>query len=33
MEQNGSLPNLQEAATGSYPEPDASTPHLPTYFP
>jgi hypothetical protein len=33
MEPEGSLPCLQESAIGSYPEPDASSPHLPTLFP
>jgi hypothetical protein len=28
MEPEGSLPYSQEPATGPYPEPDASTPHL-----
>jgi len=30
MEPEGSLPCLQQPATGPYPEPDASSPHLPT---
>jgi hypothetical protein len=30
MKPEGSLPRSQEPATGPYPEPDASTPHLPT---
>jgi hypothetical protein len=32
MEPEGSLPRSQEAATGPYPEPDASSPHLQTLF-
>jgi hypothetical protein len=32
METEGSLPSTQEPATGPYPEPDASSPHLPTLF-
>jgi hypothetical protein len=28
----GSLPRSQEPATGPYPEPDASSPHIPTLF-
>jgi hypothetical protein len=33
MEPDGSLPFSQGSATGPYPEPDASSPHLPTMFP
>jgi hypothetical protein len=33
MEPDGSLPCSQQPATGPYPEPDASTPHLTTLFP
>jgi hypothetical protein len=33
MEPEGSLPYSQQPATGSYPEPDESSPHLPTLFP
>jgi hypothetical protein len=33
MEPEGSLPRLQQPLTGSYYEPDASSPHLPTLFP
>jgi hypothetical protein len=33
MEPEDSLPRSQEPATGSYPEPDASSPHIPTLFP
>jgi hypothetical protein len=33
MESEGSLPRSQESATGPYPEPDASSPHLSTLFP
>jgi hypothetical protein len=33
MESEGSLPCPQEPATGPYPEPDASNPHLPNLFP
>jgi hypothetical protein len=32
MGPEGSLPFSQEPASGSYPEPDASTPHLPILF-
>jgi hypothetical protein len=32
MEPDGSLPYLQQPATGPCPEPDASSPHLPTLF-
>jgi hypothetical protein len=33
MEPEGSLPYSQDPATGRYPEPDESSPHLPTLFP
>jgi len=33
MELEGSLPFLQQPATGSYPEPYASSPQLSTLFP
>jgi hypothetical protein len=33
MEYEGSLPCLQEPATGPHPEPDTFVPHLPTQFP
>jgi hypothetical protein len=33
MEPEGSLPCSQKPATGSYPEPDASSQHLLTLFP
>jgi hypothetical protein len=32
MEPEGSLPCLQEPATGPYPESDQSSPHPPTLF-
>jgi len=32
MELEGSLPSSQHPDTGSYPEPDASSTHLPTLF-
>jgi hypothetical protein len=32
MEPECSLPYSQEPATGPYPEPDESIPHLPTLF-
>jgi hypothetical protein len=32
MESEGSLPYSQQPVTGPYPEPDASSPHLPTLF-
>jgi hypothetical protein len=32
MEPECSLPFLQEPATGPYPEPDASNPHIPILF-
>jgi hypothetical protein len=32
MEPKGSLPCLQEPANFPYPEPDESSPHLPTPF-
>jgi hypothetical protein len=32
-ESEGSLPCAQQPATGSYPEPDESSPHLPTLVP
>jgi len=32
MESEGSLPCSQDAATGPYPKPDASSPHIPTLF-
>jgi hypothetical protein len=31
MELEGSLPCAQEPSTGPYPEPDASSPHLPPF--
>jgi len=33
MESEGSLPYSQQPTTDPYPEPDASSPHLPTLFP
>jgi hypothetical protein len=33
MESEDSLLCLQEPTTGTYPEPEAYTPHLPTQFP
>jgi len=33
MEPESSLPCSQEPATGPYPDPDASSLHLPTLFP
>jgi hypothetical protein len=33
MEPEGSLPYSQQPAAGPYPEPDESSPHLPTLFP
>jgi hypothetical protein len=33
MEPEGSLPCSQKPATGLYPEPDESSPQLPTLFP
>jgi hypothetical protein len=33
MEHEGSLSYLQETATGPYPEPHKSNPHLPTLVP
>jgi len=33
MEPGGPLPRCQEPATGPYPEPDASSLHLPNLFP
>jgi len=33
MEPEVSLPCSQQPAIGPYPEPDASSPHIPTYFP
>jgi hypothetical protein len=32
MQLKGSLPCSQQPATGPYPKPDASNPHLPTLF-
>jgi len=33
MEPEGSLPCAEQTATDPYPEPAASSPHLPTLFP
>jgi len=33
MEPEGSLPRSKGPISGTYPEPDASNPHLPPYFP
>jgi len=33
MEPEGSLSCSQDTATGAYPKPDVSSPHLPTLFP
>jgi len=33
MEPESSLPCLEEPITSTYPEPDASSPHLPILFP
>jgi hypothetical protein len=33
MEPEGSLPRSQKPTAGPYPEPDESSPHLPTLFP
>jgi hypothetical protein len=33
MEPKGLLPYRQESATGTYPEPDASSPHLSSLLP
>jgi hypothetical protein len=33
MEPESSLPSSQQPATGPCPEPDESSPHLPTLFP
>jgi hypothetical protein len=32
MEREGSLPCSQEPATDPYPDPDASSPHIPSGF-
>jgi hypothetical protein len=32
MDSEGSEPNSQELSTGSYPEPDQSSPHHPTHL-
>jgi len=32
MEPEGSLPCSQDPATGTYPDPNSSSPHLPTVF-
>jgi len=33
LDPEGSAPSSQQLATGSYPEPDAASPHRPTEFP
>jgi hypothetical protein len=33
MEPEGSLPCSEDPTTGPYPQPDASSAHLPTLFP